>query len=250
MKDLHWIWKVAIGLILFVMIAFAVVGCAITVGRPAWNPGTLFQQEVEDPVVEKPEVEDPVVEDPVVEKPVVEDPVVEKPVVEKPVVEDPVVEKPVVEDPVVENTVKPILPDMPGSDLHTHWIGDIRFSGWKGQVSFPHPSQDDMVTSNHAYSLHQISADDKEMVFVVTWGEDSQAIEGEWFVNEYNVENFDWDENSPEQFFDRFVREIQDWTVPKSIDNDTTIPVGTTLHITIFFGTSMEKPYYSFEYTK
>jgi hypothetical protein len=107
-----------------------------------------------------------------------------------------------------------------------------------------------MVKSEHVYSLHQIDAYDETMTFLVTWGQDVSSIEGAWIVNEYNVEDFDWDSNSPEEFYDRFVEEIVDWTVPNSVQQDTTISKGTNLQISIFFGTNSKTPYYEFQYTK
>jgi hypothetical protein len=217
---MHWSLKVLFGIIIFVIFAFAIVGCNITVGRPAWNPGIWFEKSDVDNQIEGPVGNNQVSNDSVGN------------------------------DSAVAEKVAPILPDMPGTDLHTYWESDINFVGWKGLVSFPHPLQDEMVASEHAFSLHQIDAEDENMIFVVTWGDDARNVEGAWYVNEYFVENFDWNENSPEDFYDRFVEEIEDWTVPNSVKEDTTIPSGTSLHIEIFFGTQAQKPYYEFEFTK
>lgn len=216
--------KVLIGIGATILIIFAIVGFVAKIGRPAWVGGDWTTRSVAEAKVEATEEETKTV-------------------------------LPTKEDSSENTTVlvsekNPILPDMPGTDLHTSWVGDIAFIGWKGQVTFPHPLQDEMLLSEHVFSLHRIDAYDEEMIFVVTWGNDVQNIEGAWFTNEYDVENFDWDVNSPEEFFNRFVEEIVDWTVPNSIQKDSTISVGTTVHISIFFGTDAKSPYHTFSYTK
>jgi hypothetical protein len=216
------IWKVLLGFIALILGIFAVIGFKEKVGHPAWQSGEWFTDtETETNSVAEREVVS--------------------------TEEDSEVEK--AETP--EDTDDPILPDVPSSDLHTSWVGDISFIGYKGQVSYPNDKYiQEMVESNHVFSFHQIDAYDDNMIFIVTWDKDLEDMEGSWYTNEYFVENFDWDQNSPEEFYDRFVEEIEDWTVPNSIKEDTTIVSGTTVHATIFFGTQAEDAYYEFDYTK
>jgi hypothetical protein len=221
-------WKIVLIVVSVIVggaiVFFALAGFGVFVGRPAWEKGQWFDQTAE--------VDNPM-----------QDPGMDVVHAETPDGD---------EDSGIDNdTDDPILPDMPTSDIHTSWIGDISFIGYKGQWAYP-PNDyiDGMVNSDHVYSLHQIDAYDEEMIFIVTWGEDIRDVDGQWYTNEYDVQNFNWDKNSPEQFFDRFVEEIRDWTVPNSIKEDSTFPSGTTIHVTIFFGTGAQSPYHSFNYTK
>ena len=226
-RSFKW-WMIPLGLLVIAALVFAIIGFRSKVGHIAWSnivaPGEWFKGEQGEPEVQtegEPEVQTE--------------------------------GEPEVQTEANPADDNPILPDMPGSDIHTQWVGDIAFQGWKGQVNFPNDLVQEMVDSEHVYSLHKINAEDNEMIFLITWGNDIKNVAGAWIVNEYNVENFNWDYDSPEDFFDRFVEEIQDWTAPNSISEDDTIEKSTTVDITIFIGTNdfdAEEPYAEFEYTK